>query len=371
MQIAFTPGSVLLLAMIAQGVFAAALLLVRRENRRANRLLAALVVLLAMWLCDAFFNVSGLYAQQPDFYFLPIYYSLGFGPLLYFYTRALTRADFRLRTADLPHFLPVLLQFLFYVYLQARDYAFRREFWFEVHRPYTYDLELMLSFASLLVYLLAGRRLVRRFRRSLADHYSNLQYIALRWLDSLYGVLAVLAVFWCAESFGRLVLGSYPATPLSYVSVGFTLLFLAAGGILQRDLSGIAAAVEEKPTPQSTTEEATGDAAATERLRAVMENERLYLEQELTLAQFAARADLPPREVSRIINRGDGSSFIDFVNGYRVEHCKRLLRDDRLAHLSLLGIALESGFNSKATFNRVFKKREGISPSQFKRGLNA
>ncbi|MEO1714227.1 MAG: helix-turn-helix domain-containing protein, partial [Bacteroidota bacterium] len=75
------------------------------------------------------------------------------------------------------------------------------------------------------------------------------------------------------------------------------------------------------------------------------------------------------REVSQAINQGLDCSFIDFVNQYRVQAFKERVEKGEASHLSLLGLALESGFNSKSTFNRVFKKLEGISPSEYQKGL--
>ena len=70
-------------------------------------------------------------------------------------------------------------------------------------------------------------------------------------------------------------------------------------------------------------------------------------------------------ELSEAINSGVGKNFNDFVNSYRVKEVEQMLQDGKQEQLSLLGIALECGFNSKATFNRVFKKMTGQSPSQY------
>ena len=66
-----------------------------------------------------------------------------------------------------------------------------------------------------------------------------------------------------------------------------------------------------------------------------------------------------------MINAGAGKNFNDFVNAYRVDEFKRQVREPASAHLSFLGLALDCGFNSKATFNRAFKKFTGTSPKEF------
>jgi AraC-like DNA-binding protein len=104
-----------------------------------------------------------------------------------------------------------------------------------------------------------------------------------------------------------------------------------------------------------------------ERLLALMADERPWLEPELTLAGLALRLHLHPAQLSRLINLGCGQGFSDFVNTYRVAEAQRKLADPRFAHYSLVGVALESGFNSKSTFNRVFKKLTGQAPGELTR----
>ena len=128
MSIPFHFHTILIGAVIAQGLFAAAVLQLRPANKKANRFLSLLVVLFSMWLLDTFFRVSGIYHQNPNYYFLPIYYSLGFGPLIYLYTKAMTEEGFTIRKRDWWHFVPVALQGLSYVILQCQDYEVRS--WF-------------------------------------------------------------------------------------------------------------------------------------------------------------------------------------------------------------------------------------------------
>lgn len=104
-----------------------------------------------------------------------------------------------------------------------------------------------------------------------------------------------------------------------------------------------------------------------ENLLALMDNDQPWLEPELTLAELAHRLRTNTSLLSHVINTGCGQNFNDFVNSYRVAEAQRKLQDPRLAHYSLVGIALESGFNSKSTFNRVFKKLTGRTPGEISR----
>jgi AraC-like DNA-binding protein len=104
-----------------------------------------------------------------------------------------------------------------------------------------------------------------------------------------------------------------------------------------------------------------------DRLLQLMDQEQPWLEPELTLPELAQRLRTHPALLSKVINTGCGQNFNDFVNTYRTQEAQRKLADPRFAHYSLMGVALESGFNSKSTFNRVFRKLTGQAPSEVTR----
>jgi AraC-like DNA-binding protein len=325
-----------------------------------------LVFIISLWLCDTFFRVSGIYGQAPELYFLPIYFSFGFGPLIYFYTRFLTRKVEKLRTLDYLHFVPMALQGMFYLYLQMQDYSFRRDFWIDVHQPYTYDLELALSFVSLSAYLLVSRGAIASYKRKIENSFSSTHYIALRWLDQLHLTLFLVSFFWLIETVARMIWQQYDATPLSSIMLGFIVAFIAIGAVMQSDLN----AIKEEVLPEREPKESESSLSPEEEsklqgIQMSMAKDQLYLQPELTLRQFARQVSLSPRETSRLINKGLELSFVDFVNHYRIEHFKTIAKNPENDHLSLLGKAFDSGFNSKSTFNRVFKKAEGMSPSSY------
>jgi AraC-like DNA-binding protein len=104
-----------------------------------------------------------------------------------------------------------------------------------------------------------------------------------------------------------------------------------------------------------------------------MEAEKPHLEPELSLANLARKLKIAPTLLSLVINTAFEKNFNDFVNAYRVEDFKNRLENADVRHLTLLGVAFDCGFNSKATFNRAFKKHTGQSPSEYEaiqRGAN-
>jgi AraC-like DNA-binding protein len=101
-----------------------------------------------------------------------------------------------------------------------------------------------------------------------------------------------------------------------------------------------------------------------------MEKEKPYTDGDLTIQKLAERLAIPANHLSQTINERLGQTFSDFVNSYRVEAAKRKLLDPASRHLSVLGIAEEVGFNSKSSFNSVFKKHTNMTPSEFRNQNN-
>lgn len=361
-EIPFTFPVLALGAIISQGMFVGLVLMGHRINQPANRLLALLIWAFSLWLIDGFLGAAKVYEQKPSWYFLPIFYSLGFGPLLYLYVRTLINPQLRIGWRQALHVVPMLGQGVFYLLLQTQDYAYRRWFWFEIHRPYTYNLEFNLSLMSLLLYSLLALKHLRRYQRWLGNHYSEISHLRLKWLRLILLLMAGLSLLWLGDAFLRELWQVYPAHSLSEVAMGLIILVLAMGSLWQGSLTGTGY-VEEAPATRTSKPEIS--APLLEKIRTTMVDRQLFLNPDLSLKQFASEVGEPPRRVSEHLNHGLETSFIDFVNQCRVEEVKRKLAAGALETHTLLAVALESGFNSKSTFHRVFKRMTGYSPRNF------
>ncbi|WP_299461206.1 helix-turn-helix domain-containing protein [uncultured Microscilla sp.] len=106
------------------------------------------------------------------------------------------------------------------------------------------------------------------------------------------------------------------------------------------------------------------------RLEAFMVAQRPYLQSDLTLGALAKMLDLKPASLSRVINECYNKNFFDFTNAYRLQYFIEMVRLDEYRHKTLLGIALEAGFNSKSTFNRAFKKEYDMPPTAYFKQAN-
>jgi AraC-like DNA-binding protein len=183
-------------------------------------------------------------------------------------------------------------------------------------------------------------------------------------------VVAALAAQLLADMAVDLVFG------LDWGPRAFTILqnaaFLAfTGWLLSLDLSQAAPAASGGPEPASPEPAPAGpEAALTARLRTLMETDRLYLNPDLTFDDFARAMGAPERTVRRLINQQLGHDhFRSFLNAWRVDEARRLLTDPARRDDKLIAIALDSGFASLPSFNRVFRDMEGRSPSAFREAV--
>ena len=138
-----------------------------------------------------------------------------------------------------------------------------------------------------------------------------------------------------------------------------TLYYLSLAGFLHPQSPGVAFH-DRSGGPASPGIE---DRELTAALVLLMETQRPYLRSDLCLDDVAALLEAPKSAISQAINDGLGMNFRTFVNTYRVEAVRGAI--DQNANLTLVGVALDQGFNSKATFNRVFKQMTGVTPREY------
>jgi AraC-like DNA-binding protein len=320
---------------------------------------------MALWLADDFMRIGNIYRQKPSLYFMPIFYSFSFGPLIYFYVRSLTNHNFSFKRLHLLHFVPVTLQALLYFSITFSNYEFKRWYWLNVHQPYTYRIEFDGTWVSLTIYLILSFRLMQKYQVWVADNFSETSKIRLSWLKAILGILLVLCVEWFIEILERDLRGIYFDYDYTVEILGIIALVLGIAGWRQSNLTEANYDSGELDAEKQLRANFTPDPELLKKLSDTITAEKLYLNPTLTLVEFSKALKMSPKIVSRHINSGFGQSFNDFVNAYRVEEVKLRLKSADLDRLTILGIAMECGFNSKTTFNRIFKEMTGMAPTEF------
>jgi AraC-like DNA-binding protein len=369
MKIDFTFSLFLLLAGVLQGIFTVFLLFFKKENKQANVILAFLVLSMVGTMSHNFLSFSGIFDQKPSLYFLPIVLNLAAGPLLYFYVNEMTVRRNVPKTELAWHFLPVFWQFAFNFWAFLQSVEQKQVVYETMYAPFVEPAQTTFLIVSFLIYLLFSFRIFYNYKNKIAEFYSNTDKISLHWL---YLFLIILSIYWLvvAGSYFAFVFfkmefcasfSDYLKCAAIYATAIFALRarnLVEIGQNLQK--------IDPPPTAENVEKTREINPELLQKIRQTVENEQLFLKPELTINDLAERLKLPPKIISNQINSGLGKSFLQYINEQRVENFKEKINSNQFEHLSMLGVALESGFNSKSSFNRIFKEITGISPSEFK-----
>ncbi|HVW96040.1 MAG TPA: ABC transporter permease [Mucilaginibacter sp.] len=338
------------------------------RDRLAGRFLALALATVVFWLMRIVGIDIGLSVYFPYWSWLPLQFSLASGPLIFFYVRKITRPDYEFDIRDILHFCPLFIEVG--VHLLS--------VWESIRTGLaTYDTPVMqrsapvmhvLVFISVGVYLYLSHRLIIRFYRQLKFSGSDRNRQELRWLHNLLKGLSLLWLLWIPfTAAGEMVYQYLPETSAYYPLY----LFLAAAAIWMaatafrrqvREAPMEAAPVLKQPLPAEIKQRGAW-------LKKAMKSGRYYQDPDLGLGMLAGKLGLSTHELSRIINTVFKKSFNDFINEYRVADVMQKIQDPAYDHITLLGIAFESGFNSKTTFNRTFRQITGQSPAEYKNQL--
>ncbi|MFL6335655.1 MAG: helix-turn-helix domain-containing protein [Pyrinomonadaceae bacterium] len=358
-------------------LLAFALVTVRRGERARNLLLAALAATTSLLLAWVVFNDTHYYLRFPHLLRVNHPFDFVIAQLFYLYVRSLTEENPGLRRRDWLHFIPAALCVIYLApyYFAGADYKLALQQTVEATRWYYARTALSIPLALAYV-LLAGRRVVRYFRearrgRGVPDRHASVQ---LKFLVYFVSGMWLVALLRFALDFSYPFFSTYTnlVLPLGATVFVYGLAFLALRGP-----QGLAGSSEEKGGGAAAGRKYERSALTPERADAflkrlldLMESEKPYTDGELTLPKLAARLSVSTHHLSQVINERLGQSFNDFVNSQRVEEAKRKLSDPASGHYSLLAIAEEVGFNSKSAFNTAFKKQTGMTPSEFRKGIN-
>lgn len=381
--------SILLLIAMLQGLVIAGLLLARGFRRRqiADFFLSGLLFYLSCSLIEHFIGFMGVYdyarEQGHDLTFFPFGNPFTFGPLILLYTRALTDGAFRWQRREWWHFALPVLYYIVHLVIWAMPDAAKFHFLDETIAGQGIRTgSEVIFYITTTWYLWQSFKRFHSYRLLIEQEYANIGRMTLNWLrlfllafsaylalDLLFSLIALLHAL---NYIGWYWLNLLRAIMLYYLSAtgwAFAQKSSVNYDFLETRSSTTARLETENPgsiSPGKLIMAPADIAIRSAQLRAYMEAQKPWLDPDVTLSSLAEQLGLNTSQMSFIVNSAFKQNFNDFINHYRVEEVKRKLSSTDFQHLSLLGIAYESGFNSKATFNRAFKKMTGNAPSQFK-----
>jgi AraC-like DNA-binding protein len=381
MEAQFDVYSIITLFGIAQGLFLSVILLrMRRGNRRANRLLALLLVVLSAGIfIYSIIQRTFLMRHLPFLigWSAPLQYL--YGPIYYHYVRTLIEPGFRLKPRHGLHLLPAVACVAVLMPFYLQNPAAKIDYLMNFALPGTVrwndpvTVAWLVSVVHVIIYTVSAKFQLHRHQAAIKQVYSNIDRINFRWLRI---VIPFFSLSWylilAATIIDVFVIRGFVLNKIIPMLATACFFLFGYVGMLKQD---VAPPAPEPAAPGRKYQKSPLDTEESKRLLAAlhrfMDKDRPFLEPELTLPGLAEHMGVNRNDLSRAINENTGSNFYDLVSRYRVEEMKRLMADPEKRKLTLLALALEAGFNSKAAFNNAFRKQAGTTPSRYWKSVAA
>lgn len=287
-------------------------------------------------------------------------------------------------------FTPVSL-FFSVVFFINPDYGFKKNdlvcliipviYWILLfngqHNPASYSAAMLIDVSHNLPYIVIIYFKIRHYQKRIKSISSSTENINLQWLIKLTVLLFVTIVITVWYEFYNAFVYKRHQHLLMDILYLLIVYISAYYSLRQKEIYP----ADKKQRAELLSVETENEAQADKKkliadddfenlkqhLKNLMETQKPFLDGELNLLKLADLMQLNVHQLSYLLNNGFGENFFQFVNKYRVAQAKKLLQDDSKTNLSMLGIAFESGFNSKTTFNTIFKKMTNLTPSEFKK----
>ncbi len=342
---------------------------IRNKNKRANSALTVLLILITLSLVGraSTFNPV-VFNWQPKLLLVPELILFTYGPIFYYYIHKLLVIDFNKELGILLAILPLIHMGLYLPYYTMENQTFVFRVIDQELFPYFAITGLLALFYNSLFWFLS-KKLIRDYSQQ--EVLSENQQNYTRFLNWVLGIKAGYLIIWASIvviylsgkifDFDSLSLAENVLDVL-WLLFSFIIFALAYYAVKNPEVLREKKKYKDQSIP---TPELDG---VLKKLQELMDNLKVYTQQDLTLTSLANQIPTSAHTLSRAINEHYQLSFSDYINKYRVQAFIQAASDSDLE--SYLQLAYQVGFNSKPTFNRAFKKVTGTTPRDyFKSGL--
>jgi len=283
----------------------------------------------------------------------------------YFFVILFTNPLFKLRFGHLKH---AILPAIYYLTISIKffgDYE---------NQDLIQILLLSLVIIQSFLYTLISFLTIRKHQKNILLFSSDIKEINLNWLEYITVMAMIMSV--TISLYNIFYFAAIPNLPLN-LFILIVIFFMGYYSLKQKEIypvdekqrRDIISINESEFVTESKKKIVTDEELEVikQRINEIMNNQKPYLDSDLNLIKLADLLSITPHQLSYAINTGFNENFFHFINKYRVEEAKELLMNHNKDNLSILGIAFESGFNSKTSFNTTFKKIANQTPSEFKK----
>lgn len=359
-----------------QLLFVALFLMLHKKGKRRNNFLLGLVFLLfSISMADFAIRISGIEISNQFLHLIDDGFFLLYGPLIYFYVLGVVFMDLKLKPKHFLHLIPFALYLVYLAYSFISVEAEQRNLFSQRVSSGTLPAWIYLAGISVYLYIFAYLWLayttVRSYRKVIKTKFSSLNEVNLNWLSFIIRSFATITVIAMVHN----VIPALHNIIVLYASLILLLLFTFyfINRVLLKALNQpeIFAGIEFKDVAEKYKGSGLNKTEVENyysKLQLILENEKLYLDPQLMLQDLADKLQVSPKTLSQVINQSTGKNFFDFINAYRCEEVKMIMAGAD-PKVTVLEIMYEAGFNSKSSFNSEFKKRNGVTPTEFRKSI--
>lgn len=371
---------ILTIVIVLQGLILVALLSIRRRNRNSNFFLAGYILIFIFLVAWKTYRGVEMFSFFSYSYQFPYTFWFILHPLSYFYVRNLINGTI-FKKRDVIHLIPWLCSFIAlwpYISLESSS---KIEMW-NLHRMSinsTFDFIFVLCIVLQgFLYSIAAAVLLIRHDRRILNLFSNIESIDLRWLRilvyylillHLLSLLAEFLMYYEIEQFNVLY-------DLSFYAVVLLIYIISYRALAQPQTFQLDNAREDNNPDLVNNEKYRNSRLSKEqsetylrKIEKYMQEKEPYVNSHLSIDEMSRELNIPKHHISQILNLRLNKNFYNYVNEYRVEKTKQLMANSDSEKYSLLGLALQAGFNSKTSFNRIFKSIAGMTPSEYQKQI--
>ena len=376
-----------ILAIGAFSSFVFAFLIYKKANKELpDKILFYWMILLAVNLLTAVFTLKAGYPWKSILAILATSFYIAHFPFLYIYTKSLTDINFKMNEKQLLHFFPVVLIIADSLPLLQLNLVQQKQIVNTINNiPWYFIFAELIFTATFLYYIFRTIRLLQKHKLIIKNTFSYEERINLAWLRHIVvAFISLLLLTIIVFVFSNMHLFNVEVTDeVLYLGLAVIVFYIGYWGLKQRKIfyqfepqlveaEDSIVSTEDKAEKSEVLQLSEGYETdkTLEPLLHLMRKEKPYLDPELSIVTLAAKLNMHPYKLSKLVNSKLQQNFFDFINKYRVEEFKNLALDAEHKHYSILVIAYDAGFNSKASFNRIFKNITGYTPSQYIKNKN-
>ncbi|WP_203969605.1 helix-turn-helix domain-containing protein [Capnocytophaga stomatis] len=360
-------------------LFLAFLLFTKRNKTLSDTVLSIWMLFISIHLLSYNLYYLGYWKVYPHLVGLTHPFPLLHGPFLYLYIVFSLRSDQKFRRKDMLHFLPFVIDYLgmfpfIFGYTAQQKLLMDSQ---DINSEYQwfFILSLVAFVISGIAYPILSYRKITKYQQLINENFAYEEGISLRWLKVFIMGLGIIFLVGTIIILMREVFQidfGFNSDLIIFVLIVLLVFLIGFSGIRYQGIFTEKAIKEHSIVEAKTVSEYRKSGLKSDEVTqlhqemlSLMEEKKPYLEPKLTLNQLAEQLAISSNNLSQVINQCEGKNFYDFVNSYRVDEFIKRATNDKNKGLNLLGIALDSGFNSKSSFNQVFKKHTGDTPSNY------